>query len=303
MPRHLPSRPDSAVLLGLDSSLLRSLSAVAETGSFVGGARIMHRTPSAISMQMKKLETLIGQSIFAHQGRSVVLTPAGEALLTYARRVLGIADEAMMRFNSLSQRSIVRMGMTDEYAVAFLPSLLANFAATHPLVEIDVTCRLSTVLSQMLDNGELDVALVTADSTGRAGPPGGGIYRDRLAWAGTVHGTAHLRRPLPIAVGTPSCMWRKAAIDALDAAGISYRITCTSENYAGQLAPVLADLAVAPLPCAVLPAGLLPLGPEDGLPSIGYFEIALRRSHHAPDELMSAVIDHVGAYFQARQIT
>lgn len=303
MPTHLRSRPDSTVLLGLDSSLLRSLAAVVETGSFVGGARIVHRTPSAISMQMKRLEAQIGQPIFAHQGRSVVLTPAGEVLLTYARRVLGIADEAIVRFNRLSPKNKVRLGMTDEYAIAFLPAVLASFAATHPFVEIDVTCRTSTVLSQMLDGGELDVALVTADSTGRPGPPVGGIYRERLVWAGVLNGAAHLERPLPIAVGPPSCMWRKAAIDALDAAGISYRFACTSENYAGQLAPVLAELAVAPLPCSVLLSGLASLGPNDGLPSIGYFEVALRRSHHAPDELTSAVIDHVGAYFHSRQIT
>lgn len=86
MPTQVRSRPDSTVLLGLDSTLLRSLIAVVDTGSFVGGARIVHRTPSAVSMQMKRLETQIGQPIFAHQGRSVVLTSAGEALLAYARR-------------------------------------------------------------------------------------------------------------------------------------------------------------------------------------------------------------------------
>ncbi len=229
-----------------------------------------------------------------------MLTPAGEVLLTYARRVLGIADEAIMRFNRQSQKSTVRLGMTDEYAIAFLPSVLASFAAAHPLVEIQVTCRSSTVLSDMIDDGELDVALVTANSTGRAGPPAGGIFRDRLVWAAAPQGTAHLRRPLPIAVGPPSCMWRKAAVDALDAAGISYRLACTSENYAGQLAPVLAELAVAPLPCSALPSGVTSLGPEDGLPAVGYFEIALRRSHQASDELTCAVIDHVGAYFQTR---
>lgn len=160
VPTQVRSRPDSTVLLELDSTLLRSLIAVVDTGSFVGGARIVHRTPSAVSMQMKRLETQIGEPIFAHQGRSVVLTSAGEALLTYARRVLGIADEAMMRFNCLSHRSTVRLGMTDEYAIAFLPSVLASFAATHPLVEVSVTCRLSSVLSQMLNNGELTSLLL-----------------------------------------------------------------------------------------------------------------------------------------------
>jgi DNA-binding transcriptional LysR family regulator len=185
-----------------------------------------------------------------HSKADASVTPPGPArheswLLAAVDRDGVVLDASHSARGLASHRSTVRLGMTDEYAIAFLPSVLASFAATHPLVEVSVTCRLSSVLSQMLNNGELDVALVTADSTGRAAPPGGGIYRDRLAWAAIAHGTAHLRRPLPIAVAPPSCAWRKAAVDALDAAGISYRIACTSENYAGQLAPVLAGLALA----------------------------------------------------------
>ncbi|MER9837805.1 LysR substrate-binding domain-containing protein [Mesorhizobium sp. M0145] len=294
-------RPDSDVLLGLDNSLLRTLMAVVDTGSFVGAARTVHRTPSAISMQMKRLETQIGQPIFVHQRRSVMLTPAGETLLTYARRALGIAEEAIMRFNRLSPGSAVRLGMTDEYAVAFLPSVLASYTAAHPLVEISVTCRTSSTMSRMLDEGELDVALVTAGVTNRSGSPDTVIHRDRLVWAGLAHGTAHLSRPLAIAAGPTTCIWRKSAIDALDAAGISYHIVCTSENLAGQLALVVAGLAVAPLPIAALSGELTPFGPEQGLPSIGYYDVALRRSPHAPHDPTSTVVDHVGAYFAARQ--
>ncbi|PAP97691.1 LysR family transcriptional regulator [Mesorhizobium mediterraneum] len=301
MPNHARFGPDSGVLLGLDNSLLRTLMAVVDTGSFVGAARTVHRTPSAISMQMKRLETQIRQPIFVHQGRSIMLTPAGEALLTYARRALGIAEEAIVRFNRLSHGRAVRLGMTDEYAVAFLPSVLASYTAAYPLVEISVTCRTSSTMLRMLDEGELDVALVTAGATGRTGSPDTAIHRDRLVWAGLAHGTAHLRRPLAVAAGPTSCIWRKSAIDALDAAGISYQIACTSENLAGQLALVVAGLAVAPLPIATLSGELVPFGPEQGLPSIGYYDVALRRSPHAPDDLTSTVVDHVGAYFAARQ--
>src|SRR5262245_38311361 len=116
MPKRIRSLPDLDILLGLESSLLRSLLAVVETGSFVGAARVMHRTPSAISMQMKKLESQIGQPIFARHGRSVTLTASGEALLTYARRIVGIAEEAMMRFSCVSRASKVRLGLPDDYA-------------------------------------------------------------------------------------------------------------------------------------------------------------------------------------------
>ncbi len=294
-------RPDSGVLLGLDNALLRTLMAVVDTGSFVGAARIVHRTPSAISMQMKRLETQIGQPIFVHQGRSTMLTPAGEALLTYARRALGIAEEAIVRFNRLLHGRAVRLGMTDEYAVAFLPSVLASYTAAYPLVEISVMCRTSRTMLRMLDEGELDVALVTAGATDRAGWPDTAIHRDRLVWAGLAHGTAHLRRPLAVAAGPASCIWRKSAIDALDAAGISYQIVCTSENLVGQLALVMAGLAVAPLPIVALSAELTPFGPEQGLPSVGYYDVVLRLSPHAPHDMTSTIVDHVRAYFATRQ--
>src|SRR5829696_7199865 len=112
----------SSTLLALDSGLLRTLVAIVDAGSFAAAARAVNRTPSAISMQMKKLEGQIGRPLFARQGRSVALTPEGEALLTYARRILKLAEEAVMRFHSVSRTGTVRLGTPDDYAAAFLPS-------------------------------------------------------------------------------------------------------------------------------------------------------------------------------------
>lgn len=297
MPRYARSLLDSGVLLGLDSSLLRTLVAVVDTGSFVGGSRIVHRTASAVSMQMKRLERQIGRRVFAPHGRSVTLTPDGEALLTYARRVLNIADEAMIRFNSASDGRALRLGMPDDYAVAFLPSILASFGAAHPSVELNVVCRPSPTLFQMLDSGELDIALVTAGAVDRAGPSDRQVHRNRLVWAGLPTGFAHRQRPLPIALASRTCLWRKAAVDALDDTNISYRVVCSSDNFAAQLAPVLAGLAVAPLPLATLPPGLALFGAEYGLPPIGSYQLELRYGLGVHNDLVTAIGDHIRSYF------
>lgn len=297
MPRHAQSLPDSSVLLGLDSSLLRTLVAVVDTGSFVGGSRVVHRTASAVSMQMRRLEGRIGRQIFAPHGRSIILTPDGEALLTYARRVLNIADEATIRFNSVSDSRAVRLGMPDDYAVAFLPSILASFGAAYPSVELNVICKLSSTLFQMLDSGELDVALVTAGPVDRTGPSDRQVYRDRLVWAGLPTGAAHRQRPLPIAVQSLRCLWRKAAVESLDAANISYRVVCSSDNYAGQLASVLAGLAIAPLPVATLPPSLVIFGDEDGLPPLGSYQLELRYGSVARSDITMAIGEHIRAFF------
>lgn len=297
MPMHARPRPDSGVLLGLDSSLLRTLVAVVDTGSFVGGSRIVHRTASAVCMQMKRIERQIGHRVFAPRGRSVTLTPDGEALLTYARRVLSIADEAMMRFNSASDSRAVRLGMPDDYAAAFLPSILASFGAANPSVELNVVCRLSTTLFQMLDSGELDIALVTAGMVERSGPSDRHVHRDRLIWAGLPTGVAHRQRPLPIALSSPTCLWRKAAVDALDGANISYRVVCSSDSFAGQLAPVLAGLAVAPLPLATMLPCLALFGAEHGLPPIGSYQLELRYGPGMHNDAVTAIGDLIRAYF------
>lgn len=303
MPKRRPSLQDSSVLLGLESSLLRSLLAVVDTGSFVGAARVVHRTPSAISMQMKKLELQLGQPIFAHQGRSVALTPSGEVLLTYARRVAEIAEEAMTRFDRLSYRSKVRLGMPEDYAAVFLPSMLSGLTAAQPRMEIEVTCHASVGLFAMLEIGEIDVAFVTSGcGTDGVVQSDGPIYHDRLAWAGLSTGSAHLQRPLPIAIAPLTCPWRKAAIDALDAAGISYRIVYTGINFAGQIASIFTGHAVAPLPLVSLPPGISAFGEEYGLPRIGACSLELRRSPHASGEFVSAAMDHIRAHFQSRNL-
>ena len=126
--------------------------AIADTGSFNRAARAVFRTPSAVSMQMKKLEEQVARPLFAKDGRSVILTPDGEALVGYGRRILKLADEAMQRFRAPEIEGTIRLGIPDDYAGHFLPDILARFAASHPNVEVDVFCQSSRELLAHLDS-------------------------------------------------------------------------------------------------------------------------------------------------------
>src|ERR687894_59649 len=157
-----PKQPPEAGLelraaAGLDLDLLRTLVAIADTGSFNRAARSVFRTPSAVSMQMKKLEEQVGRPLFAKDGRSVVLTPDGEALVGYGRRILKLAEEALSRFRAPEIQGTIKLGTPDDYAVRFLPEILARFAASHPNVEVDVFCMGSRDLLYHLDDGTIDV--------------------------------------------------------------------------------------------------------------------------------------------------
>ena len=279
----------------LDVDLLRTLVAIADTGSFGRAAQAVFRTPSAVSMQMKKLEDQVGRPLFTKDGRSMALTPDGEILVGYGRRILMLTQEAMQRFLAPDIAGTIRLGTPDDYAGRFLPDILAHFAATHPHVEVDVSCISSQELNIKLDEGEIDVGLVSAGH----GPAGGKmVHRERLVWAGLRHGCVHEMRPVPLALSHLGCCWRTMALDSLDRAGVPYRIAYSSRHYLGQLAPLMAGLALAPLPRSTLSGDVKEFGDEVGLPAIGYFGIELRRSPTARGPLYDALADHIESNFR-----
>lgn len=294
----IPEVSDFRASSGLELDLLRTLVAIADTGSFNKAARAVFRTPSAVSMQMKKLEEQVGRPLFAKDGRSVTLTPDGESLVGYGRRILKLADEAMQRFRAQSIEGTIRLGAPDDYASQYLPQILARFAVSHPLIEVDLFCQSSTELLALLDANRIDIALV---SSGHGSTNGMQVHREPLVWAGLRHGCAQERSPLPLALSHVGCCWRRHAVQALDRAGISYRIAYTSKHYLGQLASVLGGLAIAPLPLSSVKGDLKILGEESGLPPIGHYEIELKRSAAATGPLFDALEAHIVNNFREHE--
>ena len=283
----------------LDTDLLRTLVAISDTGSFNRAARQVFRTPSAVSMQMKKLEDQVGRPLFAKDGRSVTLTPDGEALVGYGRRIIKLSEEAMQRFRAPAIEGTIKLGTPDDYAARFLPDILARFAASHPNVEVDVCCESTRELVKHLDDSTLDISLL---SNGHGHPPGQVVRREELVWVGLRHGCAHESDPIPLALSHVGCCWRMQALDALNRAGIPHRIAYTSRHYLGQLAAVLGGLAIAPLPRSSVTGDLRILTEDAGLPPIGFFEIELKRSHAATGPLFDALANHIETNFRSYEI-
>ncbi len=292
-----PNQADFRGAAGLELDLLRTLVAIADTGSFNRAARAVFRTPSAVSMQMKKLEEQVSRPLFAKDGRSVVLTPDGDALVAYGRRILKLADEAMQRFRAPEIEGTIRLGIADDYASQFLPEILARFSASHPNVEVDVFCQQSNELLDHLDENRIDIALV---SSGHSRQVGQSVHREQLVWVGLRHGCAHERTPLPLAVSHVGCCWRRQAIASLDRAGLAYRVAYSSRHYLGQLAAVMGGLAIAPFPVSNVRGDLKVFGEESGLPTIGHFEVELKRAVGATGPLFDALATHIVENFRGR---
>ena len=294
------ARPENASLPLLDTDTLRTFVAIAENGSFTRAAHQVFRTPSALSMQIKRLEETLGQSLFIREARRVSLTPEGEVLLGYGRRLLKLNEEAVGRFLAPSLEGSVRLGTPDDVGTRVLPQVLTRFARSHPAVQVNVNAGRSVDLLKRLDDGELDLALVTLGHSDLSAKRGEVVHTEPLVWAGRDGGVAVQRSPLPLSLANHGCAWREMALGALDKAEISYRVADNSEHCAGQEAAMLADLAVAPFPASLVQPPLRVLGPENGLPALGDYQIALvRRDGSGP--AAEALAEQVVQTFRERR--
>ncbi|MEL6818742.1 MAG: LysR family transcriptional regulator [Pseudomonadota bacterium] len=279
----------------VDLDLLRTFVAIAETKSFSKAAERVFRTPSAISMQVKKLEDILQRSVFERDSRSVSLTPDGEILLTYARRMLALSNEMMARFIVPDMAGIVTLGAPDDYGQRIMPEVLKRFADTHPNIRVNVVVESSEHLVKRFERGELDVMVYTAQD---ATPDPGAtvLLEEDLVWAGVKGGSAHMRDPLPVSMWEDTCAWCRQATDVLVSEGRSYRTAYKTSHTMAQRAAIVADLAVAPFPKGFLEEPLVALGEEHGLPPLGKYQIRMRtKENHG--KCTQAVADHVMGVF------
>lgn len=278
-----------SVLLDIDQ--LRTFMAIAETGSFTKASDVVHKTQSAVSMQMKRLEERVGRPIFARDGRSSKLTEEGERLLDYARRIVKLNMEAVASLSNAELTGRVRLGVPDDYADRYLPEIMARFSRTHPNVELTVVCDPSTDLLDRIETGDLDLAIVTdCEAMNRESEI---IRREQLLWVGSSRHSAHLEEPLPLALGRQTCQWRHEAIAALQAVGKPFRILYTSSNSTAVSAAVMAGLAITVLAESGLRPGMRVLGPSDGFPALSPCRIGILRNRHEPSPLADALANHI----------
>jgi DNA-binding transcriptional LysR family regulator len=274
----------------MDVDHLRSFVAIAETGSFTRAAELVHKTQSAVSMQMRRLEERVGRPIFVRDGRASKLTEDGERLLDYARRIVKLNVDALAAFSDGQLQGRVRLGVPDDYADRFLPEIMARFSRAYPGVELTVVCEPSVQLAQRIEMDELDLAIITTTETSRPAE----IFREeRLFWVTSSRHPTHEEDPLPLALGNTTCCWRRTAIERLDTIGRSWRILYTSGNAGAISAAVLAGLAVSVLPESGLRLGMRMLNPAEGFPALPSCRVGLLRNPHGTSALTDALAEHI----------
>jgi DNA-binding transcriptional LysR family regulator len=285
--------------IGLDPDLLRSFAFIAEEGSFTRAAERVGRTQSAVSMQMQRLESLLGQRVLVRgKGGAVSLTPHGRYLLERSREMLAVNDEIWATFRTPQVQGTVRLGTPDDYALRYLPQVLRRFADSHPSVEVEVLCAPSNELAERLRANELDLTLCTEGNEPR-GWKLTELWRGQLRWVTSARHAPHRLDPLPLALASPYCSWRRAALDALQKAGIAYRTAYTSATMAGTYAPVMAGLAVTVSAIDWVPEGLRALPCGERLPDLPDTAILLLRAREARQPVTDVLEAHIAETFRA----
>lgn len=258
----------------LQMDWLKCFVAVVDAGTLSAAAPEVHRSQSAVSMQLKKLEAALGCRLLVRGPRTNQLTPDGQKLLGYARRMLQVHAETQAAFHGDALTGRIRLGVPDDYAAKYLTPFLKRFAPYHGSVEIELSCEQSTALIPKVERGELDLALVSRDHPRQ----GALLFQEPLVWVGASQYEVWRRNPLPIAVYEAASLAKRNAIHALALQGRQFRVVYNSSSLAGQIAAVESGLAVAVLTQCSAPPHLEILGAEHGLGELEPMEVAVYRS-------------------------
>jgi DNA-binding transcriptional LysR family regulator len=269
-------------ITNLDTDALRSFVAGMEAGSFARAADRLGRSTSAVSAQLKKLEEQAGVALVRKSGRGLALTDGGEALLSYARRLLELNDEAVTAVRGVEFEGWVRLGLQEDFGETVLPQVLGRFARAHPKVRIEGRIGRNQDLVDMVEAGRLDLALAWDDGIPR--PTATTLAALPLCWLGSADAPPNWQadggEPLPLAALEAPCMVRTIACESLDRQGLSWRVAFVSPSLAGLWAATASGLGIALRTPVGWPPSIRILDPvSHGLPALPKLGLVLHKAN------------------------
>lgn len=278
-----------ANITNFQTDLLRTFVSVIELGGHTKAGAALGRSQPAISLQIRRLEELVGATLLTREGRVILPTQEGEKLLTFAREIVRINDEAAHYFRRGDLSGILRIGLPTDYAMAFLQETLAEFSRNHPDVELEVHCGLSRGLHRQMRADELDVIVATMPSTQM--PYLSRSWVERPIWAAAKDFKLDADKPIPLAAHPEGCDYRARMIQALDSVGRRWRVVYTGSGVSGLQTAVLNGLCVSALTRPTLLDGMRVIDEAEGLPALENLRVGLFYKH---PRLSAAGINLIG---------
>src|SRR3954462_2864903 len=255
----------------LDPDLLRAFVAVVDRRSFTRAAKVLNRTQSAVSSQIKRLEDHVGQTLLDRSTVHVDVTPSGESLVGYARRILSLGEEAVRRLHEHEVEGRVRLGVMEDYGTIHMPSLLKSFALAYPAVEIQMETGLTSTMVDRI-GPDFDIVIAMHPAGERLGTL---LAKERAIWVGSPLFDVDANAPLPLGLYHSGCLFRKWALEALDRSGRAWRLAFVSHSLSAVEAVAAQGLAVTVVKQGTRPDSLRVLGKAERLPKLPVAEIRL----------------------------
>ncbi|MHA7888749.1 MULTISPECIES: LysR family transcriptional regulator [Roseicyclus] len=279
----------------LDLTALRAFVAVADAGGVTKASGYLNLTQSAVSMQLKRLEEMLGVGLFDRSTRRLILTGAGEQMLGYARRMLELNDEVLTRLTASDYEGELTLGVPHDIVYPAIPQVLHRLAVDFPRVKVQLMSSYTERLKRMFARGELDAILTTeADCDAR----GETLITRPLVWVGAEGGQMWKQRPLRLAF-EHACIFRNSVQAALDRAGIPWEMAVESDSIRTVEASVSADLAVHACIEGTEPPYVECVSHGGALPALPEIRINLYRSELNQGAPLDALVELTRAGFRS----
>jgi DNA-binding transcriptional LysR family regulator len=284
------SAMSQAKMFDLDPYLLRAFLAVTEVGTVNGAAASLNRTQASVSMQIRKLETLVGKELFSRSTKGLDLTADGLLLIPYAREILTLNDQVGQRLNGKQVEGRVRLGVVEDFAATRLIDILAAFHDQNPKVHMDIIVEPNKRLAAMFENDKLDIVVCDTTSINRKPVL---VWGERLLWAIRADTTLNTAEPLPIIMFEGTCPWSPPCIAALSGRTLRWTIVCEASTLVAMAAAIRVGIGIGPMIAATIPDGCRALDQTPGLPAPVRISIGLYARAGAPDEARY-LVDFIG---------
>lgn len=278
-------------VVNYQTDLLRTFVSVIDLGAYTKAGEALGRTQPAISLQIRRLEGLVGAPIIKQAGRALLLTTEGEMLLGYAREILRLNDEAASYFNRARIAGVLRVGLPNDYAVAFLQGVITDYARQHSGISLEIYCGWSTEILDRLKADELDLAIAMVN--GERAPYLSRSWIERPVWAASDTARFDPHAGVPLAAHPQGCVYRARMIQALEATRMRWRIAYTGPGISGLQNAVLNGLGVSAFTRYTMLPGMKVLDEGDGFPPLAEIRVGLFYKHPRLSEAGILLVNHI----------
>ncbi|WP_317932553.1 LysR family transcriptional regulator [Halioxenophilus sp. WMMB6] len=277
----------------LPTDLLRTFVTVVDSGGFTAAAQQLGRSQPAISLQLKRLQDLVGQKLLARNGLPIELNSQGQLLYQYAKQILALNDQALAQFETTAIIGKIHFGIPSEFATTLLPKIVGRFVRAYPNITLEVTSALSKELLADQKRGQFDLILALHDDPASAGA--NLVKEEELVWVGNGRENLEQLPQLPLIVAPDGCVYRGRALRSLQASGQPWRVVYTNPDWSGITAAIDEGLGVTPLAKSTVPENLKILKAGGALPELGRVGVSLTRPRGRHTEATQLLADFVSA--------